>query len=95
MVWLRVGNCRRQFLLDWFSRLFPAIIDELTNGDRIATELELKLGRVDGELSHYFDNIDEIRQDMRRSSDLREQLAGTTPSRVCRKLGGCPQSNSA
>lgn len=35
MVWLRVGNCRRQFLLDWFSRLFPAIVDELTNGEQI------------------------------------------------------------
>jgi len=35
VVWLRVGNCRRQFLLDWFSRLFPAIVDELTNGEQI------------------------------------------------------------
>lgn len=35
VVWLRVGNCRKQFLLEWFSRLFPAIIHELTNGEQI------------------------------------------------------------
>lgn len=35
VVWLRVGNCRKQFLLDWFSNLLPSIISELTNGERV------------------------------------------------------------
>ncbi len=35
VVWLRVGNCRKKFLLDWFARLLPAIMNELTNGERI------------------------------------------------------------
>ena len=35
IVWLRVGNCRKQFLLDWFSGLLPAITNELMNGERI------------------------------------------------------------
>ena len=35
VVWLRVGNCRKQFLLDWFSNLLPSIVAELTNDERI------------------------------------------------------------
>ena len=49
---------------------------------RIATELDLTLGQVHAALSYYFDNIDEIRQDMRRSAELVERLASTMPSRV-------------
>lgn len=63
--------------------------------DRIATELELTLGQVHAALSYYFDNIDEIRQDMRRSTELREHLASTTPSRVLHRLKGCSPPDSA
>ena len=35
VVWLRVGNCRRQSLLNWFGALFPSILSELANGEKI------------------------------------------------------------
>ena len=35
VVWLRVGNCRRQCLLNWFGALFPSILDELAKGERL------------------------------------------------------------
>lgn len=50
--------------------------------DRIATELELTLGQVHAALSYYFDNIDEIRRDIRKGRDLREQLARQASSKV-------------
>ena len=35
VVWLRVGNCRRQYLLDWFGALLPSILDALARGERV------------------------------------------------------------
>lgn len=34
-VWVRVGNCRRTFLLDVFRRAWPRIRERLDNGDRL------------------------------------------------------------
>jgi predicted nuclease of predicted toxin-antitoxin system len=34
LVWVRVGNCRRDFLLDVFRRAWPRILERLNNRDR-------------------------------------------------------------
>jgi predicted nuclease of predicted toxin-antitoxin system len=34
LVWVRVGNCRRVFLLDVFRRIWPRIIERLEDRDR-------------------------------------------------------------
>ncbi len=34
LIWVRVGNCRRAFLLDWFRRLWPNVLERLESGDR-------------------------------------------------------------
>ena len=33
LIWVRVGNCRRVFLLDLFRRIWPRIIERLECGD--------------------------------------------------------------
>lgn len=33
LLWVRVGNCRRAFLLDMFQRVWPRIIERLENDD--------------------------------------------------------------
>jgi predicted nuclease of predicted toxin-antitoxin system len=33
LIWVRVGNCRRAFLLDLFRRVWPRIIERLKSGD--------------------------------------------------------------
>ena len=33
LIWVRVGNCRRSFLLDLFQRLWPRISERLDGGD--------------------------------------------------------------
>ena len=35
IVWLRIGNTRKQLLLEWFSRLLPSIESEIHAGERI------------------------------------------------------------
>lgn len=35
LLWVRLGNCRRVYLLDVFRRLWPKVIERFTNGDRI------------------------------------------------------------
>jgi predicted nuclease of predicted toxin-antitoxin system len=35
IVWLRVGNSRRAALLEWMSRLLPAILHALEQGERV------------------------------------------------------------
>lgn len=54
--------------------------------DQIATELKLTLAQVHAALSYYFDNIDEIRQDIRDGNALSEKLANQIPSKVAEKL---------
>lgn len=34
LVWVRVGNCRRVFLLELFRRLWPKLLERLDSGDR-------------------------------------------------------------
>lgn len=33
LIWIRVGNCRRGFLLDLFRRIWPRILERLEAGD--------------------------------------------------------------
>ena len=33
LVWVRVGNCRRVFLLELFRRLWPKLLERLESGD--------------------------------------------------------------
>jgi predicted nuclease of predicted toxin-antitoxin system len=33
LIWVRVGNCRRVFLLDLFRRLWPNVLERLEWGD--------------------------------------------------------------
>jgi len=33
LIWVRVGNCRRVFLLDLFRHVWPRVIERLANGD--------------------------------------------------------------
>jgi predicted nuclease of predicted toxin-antitoxin system len=33
LIWVRVGNCRRAFLLDLFRRMWPRIVERLESGD--------------------------------------------------------------
>ncbi len=35
VVWLRIGNCSRSALLDWFAPLLPKILRELDRGERL------------------------------------------------------------
>lgn len=46
----------------------------------------LTLGDVHAALSYYFDNVDEIRADIRRDKELAEQLRTLFPSRLKEKL---------
>lgn len=33
LIWVRVGNCRRAFLLDVFRRMCPRLLERLESGD--------------------------------------------------------------
>jgi predicted nuclease of predicted toxin-antitoxin system len=35
VVWIRLGNTRRQALLNWFSPLFPEILEALEQGEKL------------------------------------------------------------
>lgn len=35
LIWVRVGNCRKTFLLDLFRRMWPRILQRLESGDRV------------------------------------------------------------
>ncbi len=35
VVWIRLGNTRRQALLDWFNPLFPEIVAALEQGEKL------------------------------------------------------------
>jgi predicted nuclease of predicted toxin-antitoxin system len=35
LIWVRVGNCRRLFLLDLFLRMWPRIFERLESGDSL------------------------------------------------------------
>jgi predicted nuclease of predicted toxin-antitoxin system len=35
IVWLRIGNCSRRALLQWFNPLFPDILDQINQGHNL------------------------------------------------------------
>lgn len=35
VVWIRLGNTRRQALLNWFSPLFPEVLEALEQGEKL------------------------------------------------------------
>ena len=35
LLWVRLGNCRRTYLLEVFRRLWPKIIDQFAKGDQV------------------------------------------------------------
>jgi predicted nuclease of predicted toxin-antitoxin system len=35
LIWVRVGNCRKTFLLDLFRQMWPRILQRLDGGDRV------------------------------------------------------------
>lgn len=35
VVWIRIGNTRKNFLLEWFSSLFPKVILALERGEKL------------------------------------------------------------
>jgi predicted nuclease of predicted toxin-antitoxin system len=35
MIWVRVGKCRRLFLLELFRRIWPRIVERLESGDSL------------------------------------------------------------
>jgi predicted nuclease of predicted toxin-antitoxin system len=35
LIWVRIGNCRREYLLDLFRELWPRIVVRLEAGDRM------------------------------------------------------------
>ncbi len=38
LIWVRVGNCRRAYLLEVFERMWPRIVERLESGD-LLTEI--------------------------------------------------------
>ena len=51
-----------------------------------AAYTELSLSDVHAALAYYFDNVDEIRSDIRRNNEVAEQLRATFPSKLKEKL---------
>ncbi len=35
LIWVRIGNCRRAYLLDVFREIWPRIIERIKSGDRL------------------------------------------------------------
>jgi predicted nuclease of predicted toxin-antitoxin system len=35
VIWIRLGNTRRQVLLNWFSPLFPEILESFEAGEKL------------------------------------------------------------
>lgn len=35
LVWVRIGNCRKQYLLEAFDRAWPRLVERLESGERI------------------------------------------------------------
>ena len=52
----------------------------------VALYPELSLSDVHAALAYYFDNVDEIRSDIRRNDEIAEQLRASFPSKLKTKL---------
>jgi uncharacterized protein (DUF433 family) len=62
--------------------------------DRIATEFEISLSQVHSALAYYFDNIEEIRQEMQEELERYEAGKSCSPSLLKQKLGAGPGQDS-
>lgn len=62
------------------------------SADQIAEEFDLTLSQVHGALAYYFDNLDEIRQEMKESDQAFEKMKAQIPSKLAAKLGQATQA---
>lgn len=62
--------------------------DDLTMSpdEIIAAHPQLSLSDVHAALAYYFDNVEEIRNDIRRNDELADQLRSQLPSKLKEKL---------
>jgi uncharacterized protein (DUF433 family) len=61
--------------------------DSLMSPDEIvAAYPELALSDIHAALAYYFDNVEEIRNDIRRNEDVADQLRTQFPSKIKEKL---------
>ena len=54
--------------------------------DRIAESLSLRLSEVHAALTYYFENIEEVRQDMQSATSYAQELKERIPSKLKAKL---------
>ena len=54
--------------------------------DRIASEFNISLSQVHAALAYYFDNIDEIRDEMQRELERYQEAKASSPSLIAQKL---------
>ena len=58
----------------------------LSPDEILAVYPELNLSDVHAALAYYFDNVDEIRADIRRNNEIAQQLRASFPSKLKTKL---------
>ncbi len=58
----------------------------LSPDEILAVFPELSLSDVHAALTYYFDNVDEIRNDIRRNDEIAEELRSSFPSKLKTKL---------
>ena len=58
----------------------------LSPDEILAVFPDLSLSDVHAALTYYFDNVDEIRNDVRRNDEIAEELRSTFPSKLKMKL---------
>jgi uncharacterized protein (DUF433 family) len=58
----------------------------LSPDEILAVFPELSLSDVHAALTYYFDNVDEIRNDIRRNDEIAEELRSSFPSKLKMKL---------
>ncbi len=66
--------------------------------DRIASEFSLTLAQVHAALAYYFENIEEIREQMRDADRLYQEMKANSPSLLAGKLpsrGGSPSESKS
>lgn len=56
------------------------------NPDQIADSLNLTLAEVHAALVYYFENMDEIREDLQKGNDLVEEMKRCNSSKLARKI---------
>lgn len=63
------------------------------SADRIASELDISLAQVHAALAYYFDNIEEIRIDIKTELETYERAKAANPSKLTEKLEILKASN--